>query len=97
MKSEVIEAIKMLAKEKEIPEEDYSSTMFSKIYGAPKIFTPYKKLTDQSAEYLTQYRKIVHDKIVVIDFEITNTIEFQIINDVSIDVENLCNLADLVL
>ena len=74
---------------KEIPEEDYSSTMFSKIYGAPKIFTPYKKLTDQSAEYLTQYRKIVHDKIVVIDFEITNTIEFQIINDVSIDVDNL--------
>ena len=63
--------------------------MFPKIYGTPKIFTPYKKLTDQSAEYLTQYRKIVHDKIVVIDFEITNTIEFQIINDVSIEVENL--------
>ena len=74
---------------KQIPEEDYSLTMFPKVYGNPKIFTPYKKLTDQSAEYLTQYRKIVHDKIVVIDFEITNTIEFQIINDVSIDVENL--------
>ena len=75
--------------QKQIPEEDYSLTMFPKIYGSPKIFTPYKKLTDQSAEYLTQYRKIVHDKIVVIDFEITNTIEFQIINDVSIEVENL--------
>ena len=74
---------------KQIPEEDYSLTMFPKVYGNPKIFTPYKKLTDQSAEYLTQYRKIVHDKIVVIDFEITNTIEFQIINDVSIEVENL--------
>ena len=75
--------------QKKIPEEDYSLTMFPKIYGLPKIFTPYKKLTDQSAEYLTQYRKIVHDKIVVIDFEITNTIEFQIINDISIDVDNL--------
>ena len=75
--------------QKKIPEEDYSLTMFPKIYGTPKIFTPYKKLTDQSAEYLTQYRKIVHDKIVVIDFEITNTIEFQIINDISIDVDNL--------
>ncbi len=75
--------------QKKIPEEDYSLTMFPKIYGPPKIFTPYKKLTDQSAEYLTQYRKIVHDKIVVIDFEITNTIEFQIINDISIDVDNL--------
>ena len=75
--------------EKEISSDDYSSTMFSKVYGAPKIFTPYKKLTDQSAEYLTKYRKIVHDKIVVIDLEITNTIEFQIINDVSIEVDNL--------
>ena len=75
--------------QKKIPEEDYSLTMFPKIYGPPKISTPYKKLTDQSAEYLTQYRKIVHDKIVVIDFEITNTIEFQIINDISIDVDNL--------
>ena len=75
--------------QKKIPEEDYSLTMFPKIYGPPKIFTPYKKLTDQSAEYLTQYRKIVHDKIVVIDFEIINTIEFQIINDISIDVDNL--------
>ena len=75
--------------QKKIPEEDYSLTMFPKIYGTPKIFTPYKKLTDQSAEYLTQYRKIVHDKIVVIDFEIINTIEFQIINDISIDVDNL--------
>ena len=75
--------------QKKIPDEDYSLTMFPKIYGPPKIFTPYKKLTDQSAEYLTQYRKIVHDKIVVIDFEITNTIEFQIINDISIDVDNL--------
>ena len=74
---------------KEKPEDDYQSTMFSKIYGEPKIFTSFKKLTDQSAEYLTQYRKIVHDKIVVIDFEITNTIEFQIINDVSIEVDNL--------
>jgi len=77
------------SQKKEIPEDDYSLTMFSKIYGAPKILTPYKKLTDQSAEYLTQYRKIVHDKIVVIDLEITNTIEFQIINDVSIDIDNL--------
>ena len=75
--------------EKEISSDDYSSTMFSKVYGVPKIFTPYKKLTDQSAEYLTKYRKIVHDKIVVIDLEITNTIEFQIINDVSIEVDNL--------
>ena len=75
--------------QKKIPEEDYSLTMFPKIYGPPKIFTPYKKLTDQSAEYLTKYRKIVHDKIVVIDFEITNTIEFQIINEISIDVDNL--------
>ena len=43
--------------------------MFPKVYGNPKIFTPYKKLTDKSAEYLTQYRKIVHDKIIVIDLK----------------------------
>ena len=78
-----------IEEEKEISSDDYSSTMFSKIYGVPKIFTPYKKLTDQSAEYLTKYRKIIHDKIVVLDIEITNTIEFQIINDVSIEVDNL--------
>ena len=62
---------------------------FSKIYGPPRIKSPYKKLTDESAEYLTKYRKIVHDKIVVIDFEIKNTIEFQTINNISIDVDNL--------
>ena len=73
---------------KDNPEEDYYSTMFPKIYGEPKIYTPYKKLTDPTAEYLTQYRKIVHDKIVVIDLEITNTIEFQVINDVTIEVGN---------
>ena len=78
-----------IEEEKEISSDDYSLTMFSKIYGVPKIFTPYKKLTDQSAEYLTKYRKIIHDKIVVLDLEITNTIEFQIINDVSIEVDNL--------
>ena len=70
-------------------EDDYSLTMFSKVYGTPKIYTPYKKLTDQSAEYLTKYRKIVHEKIVVIDFDITNTIELQTINNVSIEVDNL--------
>ena len=63
--------------------------IFSKIYGPPKIYTPFKKLTDESAEYLTKCRKIVHDKIVVIDFEIKNTIEFQTINNISIEVENL--------
>ena len=77
--------------EKETKEEDdYSKTMFSKIYGTPRIYTPLKKLTDDpSAEYLTKYRKIVHDKIVVIDFEITNTVEFQTINNVSIEIDNL--------
>ena len=77
--------------EKETKEEDdYSKTMFSKIYGTPRLYTPLKKLTDDpSAEYLTKYRKIVHDKIVVIDFEITNTVEFQTINNVSIEIDNL--------
>ena len=32
---------------------------------------------------------MVHDKIVVIDFEIKNTIEFQTINNISIDIDNL--------
>ena len=77
--------------EKETKEEnDYSKTMFRKLYGTPRIETPLKKLTDDpSAEYLTKYRKIVHDKIVVIDFEITNTVEFQTINNVSIEIDNL--------
>ena len=77
--------------EKETKEEDdYSKTMFSKIYGTPRLYTPLKKLTDDpSAGYLTKYRKIVHDKIVVIDFEITNTVEFQTINNVSIEIDNL--------
>ena len=77
--------------EKKLAEDDYATTMFPKIYGPPKIYTPYKKLTDQSAEYLTKYRKIVHDKIVVMDFEITNTIEFQIINDVTLDMQTISN------
>ena len=75
--------------ERKKSEDDYATTMFTKIYGPPKVITPYKKLTDQSAEYLTKYRKIIHDKIVVMDFEITNTIEFQIINDVSLDMQML--------
>ena len=70
-------------------ENEYTQTMFSKVYGEPKIYTPYKPLTDQSAEYLTKYRKIVHDKIVVLDLEITNTIECQTISNVTIDVDNL--------
>jgi len=79
------------ADEKETKEEnDYSKTMFHKIYGTPRIYTPFKKLTDDpSAEYLTKYRKIVHDKVIVIDFEITNTVEFQTINNVTIEVDNL--------
>jgi len=79
------------ADEKETKEEnDYSKTMFHKIYGTPRIYTPFKKLTDDpSAEYLTKYRKIVHDKVIVIDFDITNTVEFQTINNVTIEVDNL--------
>ena len=69
--------------------ENEGQTIFWKVYGKPKIITPYKKLTDESAEYLTKYRKMVHDKIVVIDFEIKNTIEFQTINNISIDIDNL--------
>ena len=67
-------------------EDDYKQTMFSKAYGDPRIFTPYVKLTDQTAEYFTKYRKIVHDQIVVLDFEITNTIELQTINNISLDI-----------
>ena len=76
-------------KNEEIDKENENETVFSKVYGQPKIKTPYKKLTDKSAEYLTRYRKIVHDKIVVIDFEIKNTIEFQTINNITIDIDNL--------
>ena len=76
-------------KNEEIDKENENETVFSKVYGQPKIKTPYKKLTDESAEYLTRYRKIVHDKIVVIDFEIKNTIEFQTINNITIDIDNL--------
>ena len=76
-------------KEKEKEPENPNENPFSKIYGPPRISSQYKKLTDESAEYLTKYRKIVHDKIVVIDFEIKNTIEFQTINNVTIDVDNL--------
>ena len=47
------------------------------------------RIHEAAAEYLTKYRKIVHDKIVVIDFEITNTVEFQTINNVSIEIDNL--------
>ena len=76
-------------KKKKEEKEKEIEYIFSRLYGAPKIYTPYKKLTDESAEYLTKYRKIVHDKIVVLDFEIKNTIEFQTINNISIDVDNL--------
>ena len=76
-------------KKKKEEKEKEIEYIFSRLYGTPKIYTPYKKLTDESAEYLTKYRKIVHDKIVVLDFEIKNTIEFQTINNISIDVDNL--------
>ena len=65
--------------------------MFSKVYGTPKIITNYKKLTEQTAEYFTRYRKIIHDSIVVFDFEITNTVELQTINNITIEIENLNN------
>ena len=95
--SDIIKKNKSKAKDKEgkkkkneeIDKENENETVFSKVYGQPKIKTPYKKLTDESAEYLTRYRKIVHDKIVVIDFEIKNTIEFQTINNITIDIDNL--------
>ena len=69
--------------------DEYKKTTFAKIYGIPKEVTAFKKLTDQSAEYLTKFRKIVYDKAVIIDFEITNTIELQMINNVKIEIENL--------
>ena len=72
-------------------EDNYKQTMFSKAYGNPRIITPYVKLTDQTAEYFTKYRKIVHDQIVVLDFEITNTIELQTINNVSLNIEDSQN------
>ena len=65
--------------------------MFSKAYGNPRIITPYVKLTDQTAEYFTKYRKIIHDQIVVLDFEITNNIELQTINNVSLNIEDSQN------
>ena len=76
-------------KKKKEEKEKEIEYIFSRLYGQPKIYTPYKKLTDESAEYLTKYRKIVHDKIVVLDFEIKNTIEFQTMNNISIEVDNL--------
>ena len=77
--------------ENKTEEDDYKKTMFRKLYGNPKIITPYKKLTDQTAEYFTKYSKIIHEQIVVLDFEITNTIELQSINNVSIDIEDSQN------
>ena len=76
-------------KEEKSTGDEYTQTMFSKVFGAPKIYTPYRKLTQESAEYITKYRKIVHDKIVVIDFEITNTVELQTINNISLDISDL--------
>ena len=67
----------------------YKRTMFNKVYGTPKLITPYTRLTDQTAEYLTSYRKIIHDSVVVLDFEISNTIELQVINKVTIDIDEL--------
>jgi len=75
----------------EIAEDEYKQTMFSKVYGTPKIITNYKKLTEQTAEYFTRYRKIIHDSIVVFDFEITNTVELQTINNITMEIENLNN------
>ena len=88
-KSKTIENKKDDKKKKKEENETKPEDAFSKVYGPPRIYTPYKKLTDETAEYLTKYRKIVYDKIVVIDFEIKNTIEFQTINNISIDVDNL--------
>ena len=70
-------------------DDTYKQTVFNKAYGSPKIMTHYTRLTDQTAEYLTSYRKIIHDKVIVLDFEVTNTIELQVINKVSLDVDEL--------
>ena len=75
--------------EEEGGDSDYKKTMFSKIYGQPKNITDFKPLTNNTAEYPTAYRKIVHDKIVVIDFTVKNSIELQQLNKVSIDIEEL--------
>ena len=79
----------MIKRLKKKVKENEPENAFSKLYGPPRIYSPYNKLTDETAEYLTKYRKIVYDKIVVIDFEIKNTIEFQTINNISKDVDNL--------
>ena len=76
-------------KKKKEAKDNEPEYIFRKIYGDPKIYTSYKKLTNESAEYLTKCRKIIHDKIIVIDFEIKNTIEFQTINNISIEIDNL--------
>ena len=42
--------------------------MFKKYYGTPKIITNYKKLNEQTVEYFTRFRKIIHDSIIIFDF-----------------------------
>ena len=61
--------------------------MFKKYYGTPKIITNYKKLNEQTVEYFTRFWKIIHDSIIIFDFEITNTVELQ----TTIEIENLNN------
>ena len=46
-------------KKKKEEKENEPENAFSKVYGPPRIYSPYKKLTDETAEYLTKYRKIV--------------------------------------
>ena len=66
----------------EIAEDEQKQTMFKKYYGTLKIITNYKKLTEQTVEYFTRFRKIIHDSIIIFDFEITNTVELQTINNI---------------
>jgi len=67
-------------------DNEYSKTAFSKVYGSPKIISKLSQLTDQYAEYSVSYRKFIHDSVIVLDFEVSNTIEDNILKNVTIEV-----------
>lgn len=78
-KVEVIEEKKKKTKTDKVQEDksgdEYKKTVFGKTLGQPKIVSKLSLLTEPYAEYTVSYRKIVHEKAVVLDFEIANTIE----------------------
>ena len=71
---------------------DYKTTSFYKKFGLPRHCTLFQRLNDQYAEYVVSLRKIVYEDVVILDFEITNTMDDFNLKKVSLDITEVSNL-----